>query len=106
VLLVTVDSTLKVGFCSCFHFHKVIRYLKGAVDRVKVLLMIKVYQNFRMKPKNYIEDPSAVIDHLESVAVVFDCSIKYVIQSPTFSVSSKCRRQMYLSLYYCTESSS
>lgn len=101
--LVTVDSTLKVGFCSCFHFHKVRQYLKGAEDRAKVLLMIKVYRNFRMKPKNYIEDPSTVIDHLESVAVVFNCSIKYEIQLPTFSVSSKCRQQMCLTPYYCTK---
>ena len=75
----------------------------GAVDRVKVLLMIEVYQNFMMKPMNYIEDPSIVKDHLESVVIVFDCLIKNVIQSPKFSVSSNCRLQMYLTPYYCTK---
>ena len=59
------------------------------MDKVKVLLKIEVCQNFKMKPKNYIEDLFAVISHLESVVVVFDCSIKYEIESPISSVSSK-----------------
>ena len=68
------------------------------MDKAKVLLKIEVCQNFKMKPKNYIEGLFAVISHLESEAVVFDCSIKYENESSISSVSSKCQ-PMCLILY-------
>ena len=71
---------------------------KGAGDKVKVLLKIEVYQNFKMKPMNYTEDLSTAINHWESVVEVFDCLIKYEIELLISSVSGKCL-QMYLTPY-------
>lgn len=59
----TVDSILKAGFCNCFHFHMVRLCPKDAGDKVKVLLKIEVYQNFKMKPMNYTEGLSTAINH-------------------------------------------
>lgn len=98
VLPETADFTLKVVFCNCFHFHKVKWCLKGAEDKVKVLLKIEVYQNFKMKPKNYTEGLSTATNHWESVVEVFDCLIKYEIELLISSVSGKCL-QMYLTPY-------
>lgn len=100
MLLVTKGSVLRAIFCSCFHFHKEKLYLKGAVGMAKVVLKTEVYQSFKMKPMNYIVALSTIISHLGSEVEVFDCLIKYEIESPISFASSK-SQQKYLILCCC-----